>query len=79
MTAFKKLFKNCTQSGNKLAILWMFFPNFIESFNIDNLPKELLFEAKQKGYADRQIAHLTNCLESEVYNQRNELNKLKFQ
>ena len=24
-----------------------------------------------KGYADRQIAHLLNCLESEVYNKRN--------
>ena len=38
------------------------------------IPSSLLLEAKMKGYADRQIAHLTNCLESEVYNQRNELN-----
>ena len=28
---------------------------------------------KQKGYADRQIAHLLKCLESEVFNKRNEL------
>lgn len=42
----------------------------IEKFHIENLPKELLYEAKQKGYADRQIAHLLRCLESEVYNKR---------
>lgn len=45
----------------------------IEKFHIGNLPKELLFEAKQKGYADRQIAHLLRCLESEVYNLREEM------
>lgn len=44
----------------------------IERFHIENLPKELLFEAKQKGYADRQIAHLLRCLESEVYKKRTE-------
>jgi carbamoyl-phosphate synthase large subunit len=46
----------------------------IEKHHLDNLPKELLLEAKQKGYADRQIAHLLRCLESEVYNKRTELN-----
>jgi carbamoyl-phosphate synthase large subunit len=45
----------------------------IEKYRIDNLPKELMFEAKQKGYADRQIAHLLKCLESEVYTKRNEM------
>ena len=45
----------------------------IEAFNIDNLPKELLFEAKQKGYADRQLGHLLGCLESEVFNKRHDL------
>ncbi len=45
----------------------------IEKFHIENLPKDLLFEAKQKGYADRQIAHLVRCLESEVYKKRSEL------
>jgi carbamoyl-phosphate synthase large subunit len=45
----------------------------IEGYNLDNLPKELLFEAKQKGYADRQIAHLVKCLESEVYSKREEM------
>jgi carbamoyl-phosphate synthase large subunit len=44
----------------------------IEKFNINNISKELLFEAKQKGYADRQIAHLLRCLESEVYKKREE-------
>ena len=45
----------------------------IERQHIENIPKELLFEAKQKGYADRQIAHLLRCLESEVYKKRNDL------
>jgi len=44
----------------------------IEKYHIDNLPKELFFEAKQKGYADRQIAHLLRCLESEVHKKRME-------
>jgi carbamoyl-phosphate synthase large subunit len=45
----------------------------IEKYHLDNLPKDLLFEAKQKGYADRQIAHLLRCLESEVAVKRKEL------
>jgi carbamoyl-phosphate synthase large subunit len=44
----------------------------IEKFHIGNISKELLFEAKQKGYADRQVAHLLRCLESEVYKKRTE-------
>ena len=46
----------------------------IESYNIKSLPTQLLLEAKMKGYADRQIAHLVNCLESEVYQNRKENN-----
>ena len=42
----------------------------IEKFQINNLPDELFFEAKQKGYVDRQIAHLLKCLESEVHSKR---------
>jgi len=42
----------------------------IEKFTLDSLPKDLLFEAKQKGYADRQIAHLMHCLESQVHEKR---------
>jgi len=42
----------------------------IETYTLERIPKSLLFEAKQKGYADRQIAHLLRCLESEVYQAR---------
>jgi len=44
----------------------------IEKHHIENLPKDLFFEAKQKGYADRQVAHLLRCLESEVHKKRME-------
>ncbi len=44
----------------------------IEKFTLDTLPRDLFFEAKQKGYADRQIAHLLRCLESEVHAKRTE-------
>ena len=42
----------------------------IETFTIENISQDLLQEAKSKGYADRQIAHLLRCLESEVYKKR---------
>ncbi len=42
----------------------------IEKHTIENISRDLIFEAKQKGYADRQIAHLLRCLESEVFNKR---------
>ena len=45
----------------------------IEKYNIDNVPKELVLEAKMKGYADRQIAHLLRCLESELHQLRIEM------
>jgi carbamoyl-phosphate synthase large subunit len=45
----------------------------IEKYHLENLPVDLLFEAKQKGYADRQIAHLLRCLESEVSQKRKDL------
>jgi carbamoyl-phosphate synthase large subunit len=45
----------------------------IEKHSLQSIPSELLFEAKQKGYADRQVAHLLRCLESEVYTKRDEL------
>lgn len=47
--------------------------NEISKFSLASIPKDLLYEAKQKGYADRQVAHLLKCLESEVYTKRNEL------
>ena len=46
----------------------------ISTYTIDTIEHDLLLEAKQKGYGDRQIAHMLNCLESEVYNKRDELN-----
>lgn len=45
----------------------------ISTFTIESLPKALLLEAKQKGFADRQIAHMLKCLESEVYAKRESL------
>ncbi|MFM7730939.1 MAG: carbamoyl-phosphate synthase large subunit, partial [Flavobacteriales bacterium] len=46
----------------------------IEKFDLASIPRELLFEAKQKGYADRQVAHLLRCLESQVYQKRQDMN-----
>jgi len=38
----------------------------ISDFNIDTITKDLMLEAKQKGFADRQIGHMLGCLESTV-------------
>ena len=46
----------------------------ISKFNIDDISKELLLEAKQMGFADRQIAHMLGCLESVVHKKRKSLN-----
>tara|TARA_B110000259_G_scaffold81626_1_gene95467 strand:+ start:1961 stop:4810 length:2850 start_codon:yes stop_codon:yes gene_type:complete len=46
----------------------------ISKFKIDNVSKELLLEAKQMGFADRQIAHMLGCLESTVHKKRKSLN-----
>ncbi|RNC86980.1 MAG: carbamoyl-phosphate synthase large subunit [Winogradskyella sp.] len=46
----------------------------ISKYNIDSIDRDLLLEAKQKGYGDRQIAHMLDCLESQVYNKRREFN-----
>ena len=45
----------------------------ISKYKIETLERDLLLEAKQKGYGDRQIAHMLGCLESQVYNKREEL------
>ncbi|MEO6883594.1 MAG: carbamoyl-phosphate synthase large subunit [Bacteroidia bacterium] len=45
----------------------------IENYSVKTIQKDLLYEAKQKGYADRQIAHLLDCKESEVFKKRTEL------
>jgi carbamoyl-phosphate synthase large subunit len=52
--------------------------NFLEkeiaTYNLESIPKDVLLEAKQKGFADRQIAHMLKCWESEVHKKRRELN-----
>ncbi len=45
----------------------------ISTYDIRSINSDLLLEAKQKGYGDRQIAHMLGCLESEVYKKRDEL------
>jgi len=45
----------------------------ISKHTIETLNRDLLLEAKQKGFADRQIAHMLDCLESQVYQKREEL------
>ena len=46
----------------------------ISNYTIADLPSDLLLEAKQKGFADRQIAHMMNCLESQVHKLREDKN-----
>ena len=44
--------------------------NKISTYKLEELNYELLLEAKQKGFADRQIAHMLGCWESEVHTKR---------
>jgi len=45
----------------------------VSKYKIDTLSRDLLLEVKQKGFADRQIAHMIGSLESQVYKLREEL------
>lgn len=45
----------------------------MEKHSLETLPHELLWDAKQRGYADRQIAHVMHCLESQVRAKRLEM------
>ncbi|MEL6132030.1 MAG: carbamoyl-phosphate synthase large subunit [Bacteroidota bacterium] len=45
----------------------------ISRYTVDTIPEDVMLEAKKNGYADRQIAHLMSCLESQVYKRRQEL------
>ena len=45
----------------------------LNNYDINTVDEALLLEAKQKGFADRQVAHMLKCLESEVYKKRTEL------
>jgi carbamoyl-phosphate synthase large subunit len=51
-----------------------FLEKEISQYKVDTLPAALLLEAKQKGYGDRQIAHMLGCLESQVYKLRDDMN-----
>ncbi|MBT8257783.1 MAG: carbamoyl-phosphate synthase large subunit [Bacteroidia bacterium] len=51
-----------------------FLEQKISEYSIDTIDRDLMLEAKQRGYGDRQIAHMLGCLESEVYNKRAEMN-----
>ncbi|WKZ59830.1 MAG: carbamoyl-phosphate synthase large subunit [Cyclobacteriaceae bacterium] len=42
----------------------------IEQYKLETIPAELMRKAKEKGFADRQIAHILDCLESEVHEKR---------
>jgi carbamoyl-phosphate synthase large subunit len=44
----------------------------ISKYKLATIPRELMDVAKKKGYADRQIAHLLDCLESDVFQKRYE-------
>lgn len=46
----------------------------VSKHTLATLPKDLLLEAKQKGFADRQIAHMLRCLESEIHALREQMN-----
>lgn len=41
--------------------------NEIAKHNLEKYSSRFALRRKTKGYADRQIAHLLKCLESEVY------------
>jgi len=45
----------------------------IEKYTLETLPASLMRAAKEKGYADRQIAHLIDCRESELHLKRREM------
>jgi carbamoyl-phosphate synthase large subunit len=45
----------------------------IEKYTLDTIPEDLMRTAKEKGYADRQIAHLLKCFESQVHKRRYEM------
>ena len=42
----------------------------ISKHEIHDIPASLMRKAKEKGYADRQIAHLLDCYESDVHKKR---------
>ena len=49
------------------------FERVLEKYTLDDIPVDIMKRAKEQGYADRQIAHLLDCLESEVHAKRKEM------
>ncbi len=45
----------------------------VKRYSLHNLPTEILFNAKQKGFSDAQIAYLLGVTEDEVYEKRKSL------
>ncbi len=46
------------------------FEQGLEKYSLETIPADVMRTAKEKGYADRQIAHLLDCKESEVHKKR---------
>lgn len=47
--------------------------NELKKYSLENIPKDFLFEIKQLGYSDLQIANIISCTEDEVYEKRKSL------
>jgi len=45
----------------------------VKRYSLNNIPTEVLFNAKQKGFSDLQIAYLLGVTEDEVYDKRKSL------
>src|SRR5690606_34927161 len=45
----------------------------VRTHKFDTLSIDLLLEAKQRGFAGRQLAHMLNCLESDVHKLRQQM------
>jgi carbamoyl-phosphate synthase large subunit len=46
----------------------------VKRYSLANIPTDVLFNAKQKGFSDLQIAYLLGVTEDEVYDKRKSLN-----
>nr|WP_317631163.1 carbamoyl-phosphate synthase large subunit [uncultured Flavobacterium sp.] len=45
----------------------------MSKYDLNTVSRDLLLDAKQKGFTDRQVAHMLKCLESEVHQKRIDL------
>ncbi len=46
----------------------------ISKLELETIPVEVMRKAKEKGFADRQIAYMLDCYESDVYKKRKDMN-----